>query len=246
MRPEEPTPYYDPLLGVVFDLDGTLVESNHDFPRMRRTVIRIAERSGVLPGHLSIQNPIPTLIDSARNELIANGSAEGVVFRFEAEVNRAIDDIELEAIPRTTARTGALELLRALADKGFRLGVLTRSSEVFCRAALDRTQLGGFFPYLRTRSSPGPAKPSPEALRLLLNEMGVPRDRAALVGDHLLDLECARGAGVRFFAILAEKGDPEGTAVERFTAAGAKTIVATLPELGRHLGVRVALPRPAG
>ena len=78
-----------------------------------------------------------------------------------------------------------------LAERGFRLAVLTRSAEPFCRAALQKTGLAEYFPYLRSRSSPGPAKPSPEALLLLLEEMGVPPDRALYVGDHQIDAECA-------------------------------------------------------
>ncbi len=234
--------YVEPLLGVVFDLDGTLVLSHHDFGRMRKEVIRIAEGHGVMPGHLSPTLTIARLIESARDELTAAGVAEGSVFRMEAEVHKAIDAIELEALPKTEARPGAGRLLRALTDKGYRLGLLTRSSEVFCRAALEKTQLLDYFGYLRTRSAEGPAKPSPEALELLLREMGVPHDRALFVGDHALDAECATRAHIRFYGVLDEPPAADGMTVERFVAAGAAAVAHTLPELGAMLGV---LPREA-
>lgn len=236
-------PYLGPLLGIVFDLDGTLVESAHDFLRMRRETIRIAERHGVMPGHLSIHDPIPRLMENALSELTLGGVPEGNRFRFEAEVNEAIDAIELEALPRTTAREGARELLTDLSARGYRLGILTRSSESFCRAALDRTQLREFFPSLRTRGSPGPSKPSPEALLLLLHEMQVPIDRAVFIGDHPMDAQCAVRARVKFLGIRPMSSD-EPDAASRLLAAGAIAVGEDLEEIGHLVGVDPAVAAP--
>lgn len=229
-------PFLEPLLGIVFDLDGTLIDSHHDFRRMRREVIRIAERNGVVPGRLNAEMTIPEIESTTFAELAALGIGDGPRFRFEADVKRTIDTIELEALPRTTARPGAKELLAALAQRGFRLGVLTRSSEEFCRRALEKTGLHDFFAFLRTRSAPGPAKPDPEALRLLLHEMEVPYDRSLVVGDHRLDAECATRAGVRFYAVLPEGGG-EPDLADRFRAGGAAAVARDLRELAEFLSV---------
>ena len=250
MPPRDVEPHFlEPLLGVVFDLDGTLVLSHHDFGRMRREVIRIAERYGVIPGHLSVEAPIHRIVEAARQELASSGQPEGNLFRFEAEYPKRIDAIEAEALPRTLARPGAETLLRTLSERGFRLGVLTRSSEYFARNALARTGLGPFFPYLRSRSAPGPQKPSPEALRLLLREMEIPDERALFVGDHLIDAECATRAGVRFYGMLPDPSEQslEPMTADRFLAAGAAAVAKDLPELAHHLDVAgPARPTPAG
>ncbi len=237
--------FLEPLLGIVFDLDGTLVLSNHDFGRIRAEVIRVAQKYGIVPGHLSVHEPVHRIVEAAREEFRASGAPDGTVYRFEAEYQHRIDAIELEALPRTVVRPGAAALLGALTTRGFRLGVLTRASETFARKALVRTQLDGFFPYLRSRSAPGPAKPSPEALLLLLHEMGVPLDRALYVGDHLIDVECATRARVRFYALLPDPSEATASTMteERFLAAGASAIAHDLPELARHLAV--AVPRAA-
>jgi len=241
MPPRDAEPHFlEPLLGVVFDLDGTLVLSHHDFGRMRAEVIRLAEKYGVVPGHLSVHEPIHRIVEAARAELTNSGGPEGNLFRFEAEYPKRIDAIEAEALPRTVARPGAEPLLRTLSERGFRLGVLTRSSEFFARNALARTGLGPFFPYLRTRSAPGPQKPSPEALHFLLREMEIPNERALFVGDHLIDAECATRARVRFYGVLADPSEPvvdAATTEERFLAAGAAAVAKDLPELARHLDV---------
>ena len=80
---------------------------------------------------------------------------------FDAEYQKAIDAIEMEALPRTVVRPGAAALLEGLTGRGFRLGVLTRSSERFARSALRQTQLDPFFEYLRSRSSPDRRSPLP-------------------------------------------------------------------------------------
>jgi len=237
-----PPPFLEPLLGVVFDLDGTLILSNHDFRRMRREAIRLAEQAGVVPGHLHPEETIVEIVSSSLAELEGAGIPEGNRFRFEAAVNRTIEEIEMEALPKTAVRDGAVELLGTLTQRGFRLGVLTRSSSEFCRAALKRTGLIDYFPYLRTRSSPGPAKPDPEALRLLLHDMGVPYDRALYVGDHRFDAECATRASVRFYALLPAEGGEDGLA-ERFRANGAAAVARDLAELARFLEVAAV---PAG
>ena len=238
--------FLEPILGIVFDLDGTLVLSHHDFGRIRAEVVRIAERHGVPPGKLSVRDPVHRIVENAREAMRVAGLPEGEQWRFEAEYHRAVDAIELEALPRTVARRGAPELLEGLAGRGFRLGVLTRSSEAFARAALLRTGLGPFFSYLRSRSSPGPAKPSPEALLALLKEMGVPVERALFVGDHLLDAECATAASVRFYGVLPDPSEKTDLAAEseRFRSAGASAVARDLDELARYLAVTPAA-RPA-
>ncbi len=243
LRDGEPH-FLEPLLGVAFDLDGTLILSRHDFRRMRAEVIRIAQEYGVMPGHLSLEQPIHQLIESSRAEIHNSGAPEGTLFKFEAEYRKRLDAIEMEALPRTVPRPGAEPLLKALAARGFRIGLLTRASEEFARAALNRTQLAPYFGYLRSRSAAGPAKPSPESLLTLLHEMQVPRDRAVYVGDHLLDAECAVAARVRFYAVLPDPSEAatSGMTPDRFLAAGASAIAPDLEQLARQLDVA---PPPA-
>jgi len=244
--PSSQPKFLEPLLGIVFDLDGTLVLSRHDFGRMRAEVIRLAEHYGVMPGHLSVQDPIHRIVEAAREELRNSGAPDGVYYRFEADYHKKIDTIEMEALPRTVPRPGATELLKALSERGFRIGLLTRSSELFARQALVRTELAPFFEYLRSRSSGGPTKPSPEALLLLLKEMGVSIDRSLFVGDHLIDSECATRAHVRFYAVMPDPTEAAQSTMseDRFLAAGASAIAKDLFELARMLNIAAPPPVP--
>ena len=190
-----------------------------------------------------MREPVHRIVEGAREAFRTAGAPDGTFWRFEAEYQRVIDAIELEALPRTVVRPGAEPLLEGLTRRGFRLGVLTRSSERFARAALGRTKLAAFFPYLRSRSTPGPAKPSPEALLLLLEEMGVPRERALFVGDHAIDAECATRARVRFYGLLPDPAEAgtDGMTRDRFLAAGAAAVAPDLATLAGQLGDRPAV-----
>jgi phosphoglycolate phosphatase len=240
-----PPSFTEPALGIVFDLDGTLVDSQHDFPRLRKTVVRLAEKYGVPPGRLSVTETVNRLQRDATAILHQQNLPEGQIFRFENEVNEAIDAIEMESLPRTKAAPNAAVVLKALTEQGFRLGLLTRSSDHFARSALLKTGLAPYFPFLRSRSSPGPVKPSPEALRLLLATMGIPTDRAVLVGDQLLDLECAVAARVRFYGVMLPPKDPLYVEIDRFKAGGATAVARDLTDLASFFGVKVRPPPAA-
>lgn len=236
--PDLDPPYVEPILGIVFDLDGTLIDSHHDFLKMRRAVIAAAEAEGLPEGSVAPTPNVPTIMTNAAERMRTLHLPETAIDRFEAEAHVRIDAIELEALPTVVARPGAAALLRELTQREYRLGVLTRASDRFCTEALTRTGLAGFFPFLRTRSARGPAKPNSDALLILLREMEVPVDRAILVGDHVMDAETAVGARVRFYGVLAEPpAPPEAPSVERLRAAGAHAVARDLAQLARQLGL---------
>ena len=227
------------LRGIVFDLDGTLIVSHHDFRRMQEEVVSLAEEFGVPQGRIQVTEAIGTTqtIRGARSQLELAGVDAARRSRFEVELRRSIDVIEMEALSRTSLRSGAEALLKTLRDRGFGLGLFTRSSEAFCRAALARVHLDFFFSNVRTRDTPGPEKPSPEALHALLREMRVPVGRAVLVGDHLEDAECAMRAGVLFYGVLPDPAQPNPTTTQSFLSSGAAAVATDLSEIAGLLGV---------
>ena len=244
--PSSAPPYFRPYLGVIYDMDGTLVDSRLDFSRMRHAVIELAGRSGVPPGELHPTMSIPHLLGYARDRLQQLGLPPGVYLRLEAEANHRLDELELEALDRVTLVPDALEHLRRMRESGYRLGILTRSSEGFTRGALKKEGLLDLFDRIRTRSDSGPAKPDPESLRILLSDMGVPRERAVYVGDMPADLECASGAGVDFIAFVAEGGSAAARE-EELRRKGARRLAHGMAELHREItGRALREPPPTG
>ncbi len=227
------TTYHVSYLGVVFDLDGTLVESRHDFRTMRAAVKSLAEKAGIPPGELHTTMAIPQIMAYTMDRLRQLGLSDGVRYKFEADANRLLDDMELKALPTTKIRAGSVPFLERLSGEGYRLGLLTRSSARFTEQVLHGTGLRPLFRAVRTRSDPGPSKPDPEALLRLLKEMMVSPDRAVYVGDHPLDLECAIAARVDFIGLVHPSPPGPKGAEEELRRRGARVVVRSFEDL-RH------------
>jgi phosphoglycolate phosphatase len=221
-------------MAVIFDLDGTLVESPLDFRAMHKAVVDIAERSGVPRGEFYGAKSVPQMTEIATKWLRSANVGEGHALRFEAEVNRSLDEIEMAALPHAKPAPGVKDVLTSLHQQGYRFGLLTRSCDTFARACLHKSELLPLFTKLRTRNDSGPAKPDPESLTVLLRDMNVVRDRTVFVGDRALDLECSTGAGVDFIGIV----HPNTEAKEReeeLKNRGAFKIVHSFAELRKQL-----------
>lgn len=219
---------------VVFDLDGTLVNSPLDFPLMRREILRTAEEFGVS------SRDAETLVDGGttaqimawvHQEFSRANVSHAQQDRFEYRTKRKLDRLEMSALENVRARKGAVPLLRSLRRANVRMGILTRSSNAYCRRAMDRTSIRSFFEVVRTRSSPGPVKPDPAALLSVLSSLDVAPDRAVFVGDNPDDARCARGANVRFIGLLPEDEGSGGRWVTLFSEIGAVGVARDLEEV---------------
>ncbi|HZY92559.1 MAG TPA: HAD family hydrolase [Thermoplasmata archaeon] len=129
--------------GVVFDLDGTLVPSHHDFRKMQDAIISIAVRTGARERTLVATESVGTsqILSDARRELIRAEVSTKALARFHEEVAFVVDAIEMTAGNRTTLRRGAKELLEYLKGQGYRLGLFTRASGPFCVEILTRIRI---------------------------------------------------------------------------------------------------------
>lgn len=155
----------------VFDMDGTLTIAVHDFPAIKRA-LDIPEDDDILH-HLAA---LPA--DEAANK-------RAWLLEHERELAYA-----------ATPATGARELLRALSNRGCRLGVLTRNAHELALVTLQAVGLGEYFASedILGRDE-APPKPDPGGLLHLANKWGVDPRELVMVGDYRFDLECAKAAG---------------------------------------------------
>ena len=184
---------------VVFDLDGTLVDSSRDLA----AAVNHARRELGLEEHdlaavtSFVGDGVDALIDRA--------------FRGCSDVDRARarrafgDHYAAHSSDRTRVFPGIPELLDALADR--RLAVVTNKAEPFVAPLLDRVGLAGRFDLVVGERPGVPRKPAPDMVRRVLDELGVPADRAILVGDGAQDLGAGRAAGLRVVRVTWGYGD---------------------------------------
>lgn len=176
-------PGLDGLRHWVFDMDGTLTVAVHDFLAIKRA-LDIAVDEDII-AHL-----VALPADEAR-------AKRAWLFEHERSLAEA-----------AVAAEGAVDLLRALAGQGSRLGILTRNDHAVARLTLDAIGLGDLFQDadIIGRDEVAP-KPAPDGLHYFLQRWDIAAAQAVMVGDHRMDLAAGRTAGTHT-VLVNTPGDP--------------------------------------
>ena len=155
--------------GLIFDLDGTLVDTPLDFERIRR--------------ELGIPSGAPIL------EAIANGPAEDRAWR-----EARLLELELEAARDSVVIDGVAEFLSRAGKRGLRRAIFTRNAR---EVALLTKRIHGLEVDLLVAREDSPApKPDPAGLLHIEQLWGLPKERMLFFGDYLYDLEAGSRAGI--------------------------------------------------
>jgi HAD superfamily hydrolase (TIGR01509 family) len=179
-----------PIRGVIFDVDGTLVDSNDEHARAWVDALSEAGRT------VSYERLRP-MIGMGGDKvlpLVAGLSAEEGDGKRIAERRDAI--FAERYLPQVKAFPGARELLVRLRKEGLRLAVASSSKEDLLRRLLA---LVGAEDLLETKTSSDDAdksKPDPDIVTVALERLGEPRAQVVMVGDTPYDVEAARAAGI--------------------------------------------------
>ena len=165
------TPAAPPRLrGVVFDMDGTLVEQRIDFDAIRR----------------EIGLPLGTPLLEAMDQLPAadRAAAWDVLDRHERAAAATA-----EVIP------GVRDFLTWLDGRGVKRAVLTRNSRAVASAVLAQCGLTAFDPVV-TRDD-APFKPQPHGVWRICETWDVAPAEVLVIGDYVYDVHVGRNAGAR-------------------------------------------------
>ena len=185
---------FEGIRAVLFDMDGTLVETNIDFPLMKREMLALGERHGVPASELQGLD-ILAVVDHATSRL---GKEEAKSVRQEA-FDR-LEQIELTHCEDARPIDSAPELLNALEDAGIKVAIVTRN----CRSAvkLSLEKAGIHSDVLLTRDDVPRTKPHPDHLHQALDVLGVRAQEAVTIGDHWMDIRAGKAAGTRTVGFL--------------------------------------------
>lgn len=200
-----------PVRGVVFDLDGTLVNTAVDFALMKRRVFHSLVAHGIPRSMLDPGRTTADNLGRAADYLAAQGRG-GEIKEVHRASGEAMNGTELERVAETTAVDGAGECLSHLRDAGLLIGLLTRGSRAYALAALHHAGLTTGFDAMVCRDDfpEDEAKPNGKAMVRIAGMMGLRPEECVLVGDHAMDLACARSVSASFVGVLSgsfESGD---------------------------------------
>lgn len=178
-----------PLDLLIFDLDGTLVDSRQD---IFNAVNRMLERLDLpaLPGET-----IVGYVGNGVRELIRRSLGPAHFGRLEEGTAHFLEHYSAHLIDYTHLYPGVAETLEGLAGK--RKAVVSNKLEDLSRRILKGLEIDHHFALVVGGDTVGKKKPSPEAVRLVLETLGVRPERAMIVGDSPTDIEAGRAAGIR-------------------------------------------------
>lgn len=184
---------------VVFDLDGTLIDSSGDIADVLNECL--GEE-----GIAAFDEPaVVTMIGGGAKVLVERaldrlGRAHDV-----ALLDRVFDKFaaRYEAMGAGRSKTfpGALEVLERLSREGVGLAICTNKPEHITRRVLDQLDLTRWFGAVIGESPRLPRKPAPDMLLAALAGLGAERREAVMIGDSAADIGTAKAAGVKSIAV---------------------------------------------
>ena len=212
---------FQKIKAVIFDLDGTLLDTLADIGTGLNTALC---RFG-FEGHP---------IDSYRQRIghgIKNAVRASLPETATEEQYREMLDFYLSYYPKhCTEKTdyfpGTKEFLDFLAQKGMKLAVISNKTEKTAQKVMDHYFGDYKWEFVWGRTENRPLKPAKEAGLLACEELGLQPDEILYVGDGDTDMEFASNMGFIAAAVTWGYRDPD-----RLTAAGADFLVNTWEEL---------------
>jgi pyrophosphatase PpaX len=207
---------------VVFDLDGTLVDSVELITVSFQHAIR-----EVLGREVSREESVCWVGRPLREqmELFSPEHAEELV-----EVYREFNHREHDRM--LTLYEGILDLLAGLQAAGVKVGLVTSKSRPTAQMAFDLTGIDCYLDATVCSDESTGNKPLPDPILTCLELLGVGVDEAAYVGDSPADMQAALTAGVDAIAVTWGVFDTPTLEAEK-----PDVVVHTIPELAEVLGI---------
>lgn len=182
---------FEKVSGVIFDLDGVLVDS--------WKLAQQALRHAFLAHGMTSEPPLREFrlhLGAPLEKILAD---LGLPF----ELKSAFESYARREVSQVTVFPGVREMLHALSQGDYGLAVLTGKSATRAAEVLQVTRLAEYFDVVVTPDD-APGKPDPAGPVSCLIRMGQTADNVLLVGDSPIDMQSARAAHIR--AIFARWG----------------------------------------
>ena len=178
---------------IVFDFDGTLAELHLDFVEMKQRVkLLAAEHLGYTPEPIAL-TPALEWVEAICGMADPNNPTASDQFKRRAQA--MIYDMEMEAARKGSLFAFTRELLSELKQSGILTAIITRNCEPAVRQVFP--DLECYCASFLSREHVPKVKPDPDHLLRALQQMGAVPAAALMVGDHPLDIQTGKSAGIR-------------------------------------------------
>ena len=186
--------------GILFDLDGTLVDSAPDIANAANNMLKTLGEPAAEPEQIRgwIGNGIPKLVKRALSKHF-DGEPDPVLFNqalpifmqhYERDV--CVDSYLYEGVPET---------LQKLHDQGFTLGCVTNKNASCTLPLLHQLEIDRYFTSIVSGDTCANKKPHPEPILFGIQEMELSTKSCALIGDSAHDIHAAHAANIPAIAV---------------------------------------------
>ncbi len=187
---------------LIFDLDGTLVDSSVDISK----ALNYALRPYGIP-EVSVAETI-TLVGEGLTRLVGKVIEQKAPdLDLSALVGRFLDHYAGHLSDNTRPYPGVEKVLQALSQ--YKKAVVSNKLEALSMNVLDALDLLKYFDYIAGGDTVAEKKPSPVPIFNALSHFDVQPGEAFLVGDSIYDIEAGVAAGVKTVAALYGYGSPD-------------------------------------
>ncbi len=209
------------IKAIVFDFDGTLAFLNIDFQSMREQVFGLMRDFGIKESTVK-ERYLLEIIDevySILREKNPSGASS-----FYQKSHQILQTVELHAAEQGRLLPGVEATLEVLRQRGMKIGIITRNCEDAVRKVFPN--IDAYCDVFISRDSTQKVKPHPDHLFSALKALGVTGREAVMVGDHLIDIQAGKGAGMKTIGVLTGR-----IRREEFEKVGADDIFGEVSEI---------------
>ena len=193
--------FFSKTKGIVFDLDGTLINSPIDFLGMKHSIIELLEENGVEHGTLSKFDTNILILEKTEKAWNTQKKSEIEREKIRVKIEKIMNSYELEALSSIKEVNGVKESVRRLAEEGYKLAVLTRSHHAYAVEALKKINIYDYFNVILGREETPRPKPYADALKHAAKLLCLSMDEIVYIGDNYIDFNSAINAGCRFIGV---------------------------------------------
>ncbi|MDF3294308.1 HAD family hydrolase [Streptomyces silvisoli] len=185
----------------LFDVDGTLVDSNYLHVSTWWEAFRQA-------GHTVSMTAIHRTVGMGSDKLIAHLLGEERDTDQDAEIAAAHKALFATYLERLPALEGAADLLRTVSQRGWKVLLASSAGQYELNAMRCAIGADEYIAAATSADDVDASKPAPNLVKRALDRAGVPASRAVFVGDTVWDVQASAKAGVDCIALLSG-GIPE-------------------------------------
>lgn len=216
------------IRAVVFDLDGTLIDSVPDIAAALNRCLANEGRE-TLP-----EEDVAKLVGGGARELIARALGSATP---STDVDRILAEFlaSYEAQPATHTRVypHTRDLLDALQGAGIPLAICTNKPLPLTRLILERLDLASYFAVVWGGEPGKPLKPDAACLRIVCEQLSVAPAATLMVGDSHTDIDAARASGCASIVVS------HGYEQRPLASLGADAVVSGLAQAGLEIARRL-------